>query len=258
MANKLWSVYVHTTPDGKKYVGMSTDPQKRWACGNGYRTKIFRDAIDFWGWDKIQHEIIHDKLSLKEAENLERELIQKYNTTNRDYGFNIESGGISCPLAEETKRKLSISHKGLQPWNAGKSLNQETKNKISEALKGKPKNPVSENTREKLRLSSTGRHHDKETKETLSTIHKGKKASLSTKVKMSNARKGVPKSEDHKKRIAMSRNGGLIYCVELNIVFNSIREASKTTGIGRTSISQCLNGEKDSINGFHWEKVCAI
>lgn len=42
------------------------------------------------------------------------------------------------PASEETRQKMSESHKGKEPWNKGVSPTEETKRKISEALKGRP------------------------------------------------------------------------------------------------------------------------
>lgn len=43
-----------------------------------------------------------------------------------------------------------------------------------------------------------------------------------------------------------------IVCVETARHFKSITEASKETGIGRTSIGHCLAGYAKTANGFHW------
>lgn len=43
-----------------------------------------------------------------------------------------------------------------------------------------------------------------------------------------------------------------IYCVELDKVFNSIKEASETTNTNRTSISYSLRGVQHTAGGYHW------
>ena len=53
-------------------------------------------------------------------------------------------------LSEETKRKLSESHKGLNTWTKGKSKSEETCRKLSESHKGKNRKPKSEETKRKI------------------------------------------------------------------------------------------------------------
>ena len=45
--DKLFSVYVHIAPNGKRYYGItSREPHRRWGNGNGYRqNRHFYNAI---------------------------------------------------------------------------------------------------------------------------------------------------------------------------------------------------------------------
>ncbi|MBP3801390.1 MAG: hypothetical protein J6I85_05165 [Clostridia bacterium] len=54
---------------------------------------MFYSAIQKYGWNNFSHEILYTNLSLEEANYKEAELIQKYQTTNPQYGYNIEKGG---------------------------------------------------------------------------------------------------------------------------------------------------------------------
>ena len=58
----------------------------------------------------------------------------------------------------------------------------------------------------------------------------------------------------HNKRIAAAR-GKKVRCIETGIVYSSISEASRQTGINIGSISQCCNGKQKTAGGFHWEFV---
>ena len=51
LVNKNYCVYEHIFPNGKKYIGISCDAEKRWRNGKGYETqpKIAR-AINKYGW----------------------------------------------------------------------------------------------------------------------------------------------------------------------------------------------------------------
>lgn len=55
----MYYLYVHTVPNGKKYIGMTKDTDLRWNNGNGYyKNEDFTKAIEMFGWENIKHEII--------------------------------------------------------------------------------------------------------------------------------------------------------------------------------------------------------
>ena len=92
----IYTVYVHTVvANGKKYVGQCTgDPRRRWgATGHRYKGQMFYKAIQKYGWNNIVHEIVKTNLSREEADELEIELIAKYKSNERQYGYNITLGG---------------------------------------------------------------------------------------------------------------------------------------------------------------------
>lgn len=81
-------------------------------------------------------------------------------------------------ISEETRAKLSESHKGQLPWNKGRpgpnkdrKFSEETRKKISEAKKGKL---LSEETKKKISKAMKGKHPSEETKRKLSEANKGK------------------------------------------------------------------------------------
>jgi group I intron endonuclease len=72
--------------------------------------------------------------------------------------------------SEETKNKISQSHKGLKPW-LGKHHTEETKTKIGESHRGIK---ISEVTRLKMKKSHTGHKHTEEHKKKISLSQKGR------------------------------------------------------------------------------------
>lgn len=90
-----YSVYKHTSPSGKVYVGItSLKVQKRWNKGRGYlKCPIFHRAIIKYGWDNIIHEVIATNLSYEEACFLEIKLIDYYKRLGISY--NSADGGNS-------------------------------------------------------------------------------------------------------------------------------------------------------------------
>lgn len=100
---KNYYVYKHTFPNNKVYIGITClKPEHRWNNGKGYLKKtkgnkydqpFMAYAINKYGWENVTHEILFDKLSKKEAELKEIELIAKYQSDKREFGYNLEKGG---------------------------------------------------------------------------------------------------------------------------------------------------------------------
>ena len=102
-------VYIHINKiNGKKYIGQTIQsPIKRWDYGRGYRNcSRFFNAIKKYGWDNFEHKVFECNES--DLDRIESELIAQYNTTNPQYGYNLDSGGhINKHLTNDTKQKIS-------------------------------------------------------------------------------------------------------------------------------------------------------
>lgn len=119
---------------------------------------------------------------------------------------------------------------------------------------------TSEETREKLRISSTGRVQTEEARRKISETHKGKKKSPSHVEKMRNIFKGrkrtkeaIQKSnEGHYKKIAMHD----LKTDELLKEFPSIIHAHKYLNKNKSSsISQVAKGKRASAYGYKWKFI---
>ena len=132
-----FTVYMHISPNGKRYIGItSKSMEQRWNNGNGYNhNAYFFDAIRKYGPKSFQHMILAKNLSKEQACKMEKELIKKYDTTNREKGYNHSTGGdISAFGVRRTPEYVEK----LRQRHLGKNPSEETRRKISEKLKGKP------------------------------------------------------------------------------------------------------------------------
>lgn len=107
--NGKWTVYAHINKiNGKMYIGItSTSPQRRWGYkGSKYRGCIkFYDALQKYGWDNFDHEIIASNLIKEEACNMEKLLIEKFDTIKN--GYNLEPGDVEQgPRSPEAIQKI--------------------------------------------------------------------------------------------------------------------------------------------------------
>ena len=109
---RIWTVYMHTVPNGKRYIGItSKKPEDRWGKdGSGYEKQMFMNAINKYGWDNIEHKILFTNLTHVEANCKEKFLIKYYNTTDRNYGYNRSYGGDKTTkglkYSDESKNKI--------------------------------------------------------------------------------------------------------------------------------------------------------
>lgn len=130
METNNYIVYRHTFPNGKVYIGITgRGSNARWKNGKGYRKqeKVF-NAILFYGWQNIKHDVLFTGLSKAEAEAKEIELIKQYDSVKN--GYNADNGGSTYGFhSDETKRKISKAHKGMP-------VSEKTRKKISEANSG--------------------------------------------------------------------------------------------------------------------------
>lgn len=133
----LFSVYVHKTPNGKVYVGITGQkPSTRWKNGKGYpQNKHFTNAVNLYGWDAMEHIVVADGLTKEEAAEMEKKLIAEYKSNEIAFGYNQSAGG-ECPAegakwTDEMRQHQSEIHKGVR-------FSQSHKENISKAKKGKP------------------------------------------------------------------------------------------------------------------------
>ena len=188
----MYTLYMHKFPNNKVYIGITSKPvEVRWR--NVYN-RYFTNAVDKYGWDNIQHIILAENLSKKWACKLEQDLIWKYQSNNRKYGYNITSGGDGGwghHVSKDARKKIgSANSRALR----GRKLSETTKQKISAATKGKI---VSDETRKKLREANLGRV----------SPNKGVPMSQEQKEKISNARKGFIMSQQQKDKLRLAHLG---------------------------------------------------
>lgn len=234
MNNKLWTLYKHTSPSNKIYIGVTSQSiSKRWQNGRGYITQQrFYRAIEKYGWDNFKHEILFTNLTSKEAEQKERELISFYRSNDKRYGYNIDNGGNSIgTVSEERKQKLSLIHKG-------RKFTPEHIKKLRDAKQGEKHNMYgkhhSEETKAKMRASALGRVISQKQRELTSQRFKGKTGALCS----------------NSKKVAQYTKEGELVCV-----FAGVAEASRITKINNTTICQVCNGlyGRKTARGYVWK-----
>lgn len=216
----MYIVYQHKNKiNGKIYIGItSRNPEERWGSnGCNYKTSPhFYSAIQKYGWDNFEHNILFTNLTKEQACLKEQELIKEFNSMNREYGYNSTSGGEIFTMNEETKQKISHSMMGNKN-GLGHVCTEEKKQKISEAQKGRK---FTEEHKQKLSDAAKNRH--------------------------------VPCSEEKKKTLSQNYpHKKQVYCEELDMIYESVQECSRQLGIPATNISKLCNGRGKTLKGYH-------
>ena len=276
-----YSVYVHTSPSGKMYVGQTgVEPEKRWGKNGVHYLKkrnenyvhpAFARAILKYGWDNIKHEIIASNLTREEADNLEILLIKEFDTKNREHGYNLKDGGLGGGgFCEEIKKKISNATKGENNPFYGKKHSEESLKKMSESHK----------------YLNMGQNHFASKKvcqydlqgnfiKTWDCMREAERELNISNGSIYNCCKGIQKKTgDFIWRYADEKmtNEYLSWCNELHsggnqkkaitqysldnefiCLFDSISEAEIKTGVDKGSISACCRGRNKTAGGFIWK-----
>ena len=256
------------------------------------KNEHFTNSINKYGWDNFEHIIVAKGLTEDEAKWLEIELIREHDTTNRDKGYNITKGGEGTngyKHSEETKKKISEAGKGktiseeqrkkLSEAMKGKTHTEEARKKMSEAKKG---HEVSEETRRKFSeamKTRKGKNSPRATKvycielnkyfdtiteaceyvgcsndSNISMVLNGKRKTAggyhwlyAEDVNQENINRVMSEEYNTNKGKATK-----VYCVELDMYFDTVTEASKFVGCHRSNISAVLIGRYKTTKGYHW------
>lgn len=99
----MFYIYRHILPDGLSYIGKTKDIRQRYQNGRGYKKcpKFYR-AIQKYGWNNIEHQILATTEDEVEARKLEKDMIEKYNSINNGYNSNNKKEQI------QSKRKIPL------------------------------------------------------------------------------------------------------------------------------------------------------
>lgn len=218
----MYCVYQHINKvNGKRYIGITKQkPESRWGTnGVNYKSSpYFWSAIQKYGWDNFEHEVLFVGLTREEACEKEINLIAEFDTQDKNYGYNIMEGGSAPSIPKEIRvtmsEKMSGNKNGL-----GHRCSEEKKRKISESQKGRK---LTEEHRLKLSSAKRGRKH-------------------------------APPSEETRKKISNSHDKTPVYCLETDEVYESIQSCAKILGLQATAICACCKGRHKFVKGYHFQ-----
>lgn len=238
---------MHISPSGKRYIGITSQTaENRWRNGKGYKSnQPFYKAIMKYGWDNIEHIIVAEGLSLEQAAEMECRLIEKYQTQDKRLGYNVCNGGehgwIGVHHTEEAKIKMSLAKKGKPSNRIGRKLSDETKKKLSESHKGKYRGKPVQPKEQKAKYDENG-------KRIFSDEHKRK---------ISERLRGIERSAEVRSNMskAQTKMKRPVRCIDTGEKFESITDASRKFNINKTLIVRTCKGQNQTAKGLRFEYI---
>jgi group I intron endonuclease len=214
-------LYCLTFSNGKKYIGLTNNPQKRLQyhlkAKNG--CPLVQAAIKKYGSPRFDILCIGSRDYIRE---LEGKAIAAFQLQKSKFGYNIHDGGLASPSAAPgVGAKISASLKGrpvstetrakIAAALTGNVISTEQRSKISAALKGRSPavndRPVSLATRAKLSAVRKGHPVSEKTRAAASATHKGKVVSAETRAKQAAAKLGRKLSAETRAKMSAARMG---------------------------------------------------
>ena len=252
-----WTLYIHKNKINEKvYVGItSRNPEKRWGNkGNGYKPDKASDkpthfwmAIQKYGWDSFEHQIIITGLFKDEAELLEQQYIQMFDSYNNGYNSNLggSTGSMGYRHTENAKKNMKlkrIGRKHTEEWNKRISESQRCKRPVicleTGEIYDSPLDCANELKTYKQGILDACRG-------VAHTFH-GLHFQFADEQYKTIEQIELERKDDPRKR--------KIVCMETGEVFGSIKECAEKTGNDRRNIDNSLKRHR-SVKGFHYKYI---
>ncbi|HXB28121.1 MAG TPA: GIY-YIG nuclease family protein [Gemmatimonadaceae bacterium] len=121
---RVWTIYCHTSPSGKRYVGQTRKTmEQRWnehvsvsRCPSRRRLyTVFHAAIRKYGPEAFQHEVLAVSGTREEANAVEADWIKRLNTL-LPHGYNVDPGAVGyVERGDETRRRMRETQMSKTP-----------------------------------------------------------------------------------------------------------------------------------------------
>lgn len=252
-------IYLRTNlVNGKQYVGQTVNfvnRERDWKClKSNYSSGIIDRARKKYGLENWKVEILRECETQDELNEWEIYYIKELNT-KKPNGYNLTDGGFGNSgriVSEETKKKMSIALKGKytgeKAFAYGVKRTEEQKQYLREIHLGKKH---SEEAKKKMSEAQKGKRMSDEAKKKISEANKGREPWLKgkhhseeTKKKMSEAMKGKKHPKLWKKVYQYTLDGKFVAAYDSpSLIKDKFR---------REKIYECCSGKRKTHGGYKW------
>lgn len=225
-----WTIYMYVFPNGKRYIGktMRSLHRRQGNEFNGYEkcTALWR-AIQKYKPENIQQIILFEN-DMKDdyASRLEQICVLLFKTnckrfSNPKFGYNLTDGGDGLAGWHPDEERLEVLRAQVDEFHKarkGTRHSEESKKKMSEAKRGKPGRPLSDEAKMKISIANSRENMSEETH-----------------IKRSNSKK--------KKVVAINRE------TQETIIFDSGEDAANYFNVRSSAVTRwCKKQRKPSVN----------
>jgi group I intron endonuclease len=232
MTANNYLIYKHTSPSGKSYIGQTKDYEKRCAAHKRLSSgcRIFSHAIQHYGWDTFSHEILHDNLTIDQANELEALCILQHNTLSPN-GYNLRTGGDNETVSDDTRNKQREAQLGMKH-------SAERNAKKSKYLTGRKHSPERIN---KVTIANTGKKRTAEQIERIAATKRGVKQSAEHIELRASKIRGVKKSPEHIEKVSLANIG--------KVVSEETRKRQREAQLGKTRSQEAIDKIATALRG---------
>ena len=267
MDARKYIVYKHTSPSNKVYIGITSKTLEERSGSRGWQYRkckgtLISKAIIKYGWNNFRHEVLLANLTQEEASEMERYFIALYKSNNREYGYNLTSGG-EIGFVQSDSVKAIISQKAKQQWQDPiirakmiERLKISHKGILTDKQKAVYKAKKEKTDKRKLILRFAKIIKKRITPPKHLTDERKKLISIATKKGMNNPIVKAKLIENHKKQKG-KRFKNYVAQYDLNNylikVHKGVANASRELNISPMSIHNCLKNKTKTGGGFVWK-----
>lgn len=226
--------------NNKVYIGQSINPVCRykahiWAAKRGDDNHLYR-AMRKYGIEMFEYKVLVDGVNIESLNAYEEAFITVYNSITN--GYNKTEGGVGTRgyiVTEETREKFKEINKGGNNPTAVPIVRLdtlETFSCIKDAADYLNVHPMTITIAIRKRHKVKGVYFD-----VLDNMQIGVSSQIPT------------------NKLFIGNTAKTLICLTTGIIYTSIREAERMTGIARSTISNCIRGKYKTAGGMEWELV---